>query len=398
MKHHSRAASVEERQAYRVVRGTDRSVNTQLVGQRPRRADTFFLYRNAGDHAIQTGYERGGASATELGRWRQKASSGRQADRSVVRVGEVEDRRQVTRHRTAPRGDIALVYSETLFDELDHRGVIEDLGIDVASLAPGRDRDERHALGEADRAARRRRGVRDDLVFDANRRGSLSRCLRRRRRHDVVEAAVGLVVIDDENGFAEYLGIGYQDVQDLGDVPSAVVDRPIRVFGITGRRHDPGNLRQFAARHVAPELVEQVLRPVQPDRRGLPRGRNDIANLGARYRVLEQRGARRGREVLIRIPHRTVAEVADESIDPWVPKIRREGRSGEVLVELPAHAGRLQHFGERLKDEVRMVDAEAVVGDRPGAVPVGAAAAQVVHVADAARKEVVAIRVGGPHD
>ena len=45
-----------------------------------------------------------------------------------------------------------------------------------------------------------------------------------------------------------------------------------------------------------------------------------------------------------------------------------------------------------------MVDAEAVVGDRPGAVAVGAAAAQVVHVADAAAEQVVAVRIGRCHD
>src|SRR5262249_47036778 len=152
---------------------------------------------------------------------------------------------------------------------------------------------------------------------------------------------------------------------------------------------DPGNLWQLAIRNVTAEIVEQVLRPRQPLRRGGPGARNDVADLGARHRALEQRRVRRGREVLIGIAYWAVAVIAHECIDSWVPKIRSEGRPGEVLVKLPAHTGRFQHFGERLKNVVRMIGAETVGGDRPGAVPVSAAAAQIVHVADAARKEVV---------
>jgi hypothetical protein len=80
------------------------------------------------------------------------------------------------------------------------------------------------------------------------------------------------------------------------------------------------------------------------------------------------------------------------------PKSGEKVRPGEVLVDLPAHAGRLQYFGKRIEDEVRVVDAEAIVGNRPGAEAVGAPAAQVVHVADAARPQVHAIRIGRPHD
>jgi len=52
---------------------------------------------------------------------------GREADGSVIRVGEVEDGRQIARHRPAPWRDIALHDSETLLDELNDRRVIEDL-------------------------------------------------------------------------------------------------------------------------------------------------------------------------------------------------------------------------------------------------------------------------------
>jgi hypothetical protein len=51
-----------------------------------------------------------------------------------------------------------------------------------------------------------------------------------------------------------------------------------------------------------------------------------------------------------------------------------------------------------LPDEVRVVDAEAVVSDRPGAQSIGAPDAQVVHVAHAARPQVAAIRVRRLHD
>ena len=122
--------------------------------------------------------------------------------------------------------------------------------------------------------------------------------------------------------------------------------------------------------------------------RGGRRARDGVDDLGARAAVVEQRRARSGRRVLIEVKHRIVGVVAGEGIAGPVSEIRREGCTGEVLVNLPAHAGRLQHFGEGLPDEVRIVDAEAVVGDRSGAEAVGAAGAQVVHVADAARPQV----------
>ena len=117
------------------------------------------------------------------------------------------------------------------------------------------------------------------------------------------------------------------------------------MFGITGRRHDPGNLRQGTVLHVAAELVEQVLGPGQPIRLGRPRAGDDVDDPGARRRVLEQRRVHRSRRVLIEVKYRIVAEVAGEGIACSVPEIRREGRPRQILVELPAHAGRLQHFG-----------------------------------------------------
>ena len=86
--------------------------------------------------------------------------------------------------------------------------------------------------------------------------------------------------------------------------------------------------------------------------------------------------------MLMEVEHRVVCEVPCEGIARPVPEIRREGCTREVLIDLPAHAGPLQHFWQRFKDEVRVVDAEAVVGDR-SCETVRAATAQVVHVSDA---------------
>src|SRR5207248_2652501 len=88
-----------------------------------------------------------------------------------------------------------------------------------------------------------------------------------------------------------------------------------------------------------------VAGPGQPIRPGRPRAGDDVDDPGARRRVLEQRRVHRSRRVLIEVKYRIVAEVAGEGIACSVPEIRREGRPRQILVELPAQAGRLQHFG-----------------------------------------------------
>ena len=96
----------------------------------------------------------------------------------MIRVGKVKDGSQVTDDGTSPRRNIRLKHSETLFDELDQRRVIEQLGIDKASLAPRRDRKERHPRTQADRAGRetlRLAVCLHDLVFDTDGRGSEGR-------------------------------------------------------------------------------------------------------------------------------------------------------------------------------------------------------------------------------
>ncbi len=236
------------------------------------------------------------------------------------------------------------MHTEALLQELDHRGVIEHLGVDEPSLAPGRDREERHPSAEADRTVGGRGG--DELVREVNCRGSIRGRLRRRRRHLVIEAAVVLIVVDDEDGLAPHLWVGYEDVENLGDVPGAVVRWPVGVLGVARGRHDIGHLRQLPAVHVAAEVVEQMLGPRLPILLSCTCARNEIDDLGARAAVVEQRRPGGGRRILIHIQHRIVGEVAREGIGGAVSQVGGEGRAGEVLIDLPAHAGGLQHFWE----------------------------------------------------
>ena len=120
-----------------VVRSIDRGVNVQFIGQGPRRPYTLFLRRHADDHVIQRGLEGIDVSSGELVDRRQKTSGARQAGGSLIRVGKVKHRRQIATDRTAPWRDVWLEYSETLLYELDHGRMIEDLRINVSSLAPG---------------------------------------------------------------------------------------------------------------------------------------------------------------------------------------------------------------------------------------------------------------------
>ena len=104
----------------------------------------------------------------------------------------------------------------------------------------------------------------------------------------MVETAVSLVVVDEEDRRTEHLGVGYQDVEDLRDVPGAVIDRPIRVFGIAGGRDDPGNLRERTVLDIVTELVKQVLGPGQPLRLRGASARDDIYDFRAGAAILEQ--------------------------------------------------------------------------------------------------------------
>src|SRR5262249_54144454 len=102
--------------------------------------------------------------------------------------------------------------------------------------------------------------------------------------------------------------------------------------------------------------------------------------------------------ILIKVKNCRVAVVAGELIARTVSEIRGESRTGEILVNLPRYTCLRQPFRVSCPDEVSTIDTETVVGNRPGAVAVCAPGAQVAQVTDAARPQIVAIRVGRPHD
>src|SRR5262249_33721425 len=139
------------------------------------------------------------AGPGQLADRRQEAVGGRQHDAPIIRVLEIEHRSQVPADGAAPRRDVALENAEALLDELDGRGVIENLRVDKTAFGPGRDHEGRHALPQSDRAIWD--GGRDDLIMEVNRRradlGRSRKGLWRRGRNNMVEAAVGFVVVDD---------------------------------------------------------------------------------------------------------------------------------------------------------------------------------------------------------
>src|SRR5262249_16481338 len=158
---------------------------------------------------------------------------------------------------------------------------------------------------------------------------------------------------------------------------------------ISSRRHDPGDLRQCAVFHVVSEVVEKVFRPGPPLRIRRGRGRENVNDTGTRTALLEERRGCRGCGVLITVENGIVGEVTRERIACPVPEIRREGFPGKVLINLPAHSGRLQYFRKRGEGPIRLVLAETVEGGRPGTVAVGAPGPQVAQVADAARPHII---------
>src|SRR5579859_4539034 len=114
----------------------------------------------------------------------------RQRRLCAIRPGEIEGRGQITAHRAAPRGDVRLRQTVTLFDELNDRGVIEHLRTHKAAFAPWRYRDHRHAWTQTVRTG----GVIDiageDFVSSGNSRLALRIAGRYAGRHGVIEEAV----------------------------------------------------------------------------------------------------------------------------------------------------------------------------------------------------------------
>ena len=82
---------------------------------------------------------------------------------------------------------------------------------------------------------------------------------RRDRRRDVVEEAVVLVVVQDEDGLGPDLRVGGQRRDQPGDQEGAVGGRGAGVLAELVGRHNPGDLRQAVGGHVGGEGGDQVL-------------------------------------------------------------------------------------------------------------------------------------------
>src|SRR5882724_643211 len=105
------------------------AVRMELIWQRPCGAYALLLLRLSDDQLALGRYERVDIAARQLIHWRQKPIGGRQLEAGLIRIPEVEHCGQITGHGTAPRGDVGLNHPETLLNELDHGGVVEDLRV-----------------------------------------------------------------------------------------------------------------------------------------------------------------------------------------------------------------------------------------------------------------------------
>ncbi len=130
---------------------------------------------------------------------------------------------------------------------------------------------------------------------------------------------------------------------------------------------DPGDLRECAGLHVAPQQVEQAVARL---------------GVGAGAGLVVQRAARLGVAVVVEVQQRVVAVVAAVGVVDPAPGAGRVQAVADVLVDLPGDAGLLQPLG---------VGGPAV----PGLLVAEHRAAAGAVVAGVARPHVVAVRVGG---
>ena len=133
---------------------------------------------------------------------------------------------------------------------------------------------------------------------------------RRDRRHVVEEAAV-LVVVHDEDGLCPDVGVGDQDVQDLLDEVLAPLRRRGRMLALRERRDDPGDAGERAIADVGLEVA--LVRRCQSPSDQLEAGeREDVG---------------------------VILEVRQDA---------EAKQAGRVVVDLPAHPGLEQRFWHRL--------------------------------------------------
>ena len=344
--------------------GPGAGVGGQVVRQRAGRAQPRLL---RGQRALRGRHRHVVGVPVVVGR--QVAAGVRQRRDGRVGAGEVERGGQVAAHRPPPGRDVRLVDAEPALDQADDRGVVEDLRADIAAPAPRRDHQHRDPLAQSVRAGRLGRAAGGPEQLGGGVRGGPAPRGRgrRSRRHDVVEEAVVLVVGDQQGGAAPHVRVRRQGVQDLRDVPGAVVHRPVGVLGERLGRHDPGDLREPPGQHVGLEDVEEALA---------------CLGVGAGAGLVVQGGAGRRGAVLVEVEQRVVAVVADVGVLGPAPGAGRVQAVADVLVDLPGDARPLQPLGVRRPGVARL----GVGDDR-------AAAAAVV--ARPARPQVVAVGVGG---
>ena len=243
-------AGVGQRRGDLAGRAVHGHVGVELVVGRAVRPGAGLL----GGHLLVALGRRGGRPAGELGQG-PGLVQGRDVLRDrEVRVLEVERGGQVAGDRGPPRGHVDRLHPGPGGQELEHRGVVVDVGVDVAAPGPGRADHHRDPGPGADRQPA-------DVLVGHARLGE--------RRELVVEEPIVLVVGDEQGRVLPQLGVRQQRLEHGVHVVRPVVGGEGRVLAVTGRGDDPRHLRQLVALDVADERRQHV-RGVGLAQRGRP--------------------------------------------------------------------------------------------------------------------------------
>ncbi len=168
--------------------------------------------------------------------------------------------------------------------------------------------------------------------------------LRRDRRRDVVELAVVLVVVDDDEGRVEHLRVGIERGQEGVQEVGPVCGRGHRVLREELVVHDPAHLRQRAVEHVGADGCCKVVGVGHL----LALIVGDVGDA-----VIVERVARGRRTALVRIESGEGSEVLHAVVAVVV----------FALVHVPAQPGVLQCLPVRLPGQEATEFVAAAVGD-----------------------------------